>query len=145
MIDDNVRKLIREVLAEELRRVKTDAKAAPGGHEETVSLTSDADLSAFVAKLMKLAGDAKARRDIEQGRLVFRLASKDEPALTPTTAPASTGAGDTVRMERGMVSERQVDALPGGTRLLQAGKDVKFTPLARDRLRQRGIKIERTG
>jgi hypothetical protein len=145
MIDDNVRKLIREVLAEELRRVKSDAKAAPGGHEETVSLTSDADLSAFVAKLMKLAGDAKARRDIEQGRLVFRLASKDEPALTPTTAPASTGAGDTVRIERGMVSERQVDALPGGTKVLQAGKAVIFTPLARDRLRQRGIKMERTG
>jgi hypothetical protein len=143
MIDDNVRKLIREVLAEELKRVKTESGAGPAVQEEAVSIASDADLAAFVTKLMKLAGDAKARRDIEQGRLVFRLAGNGPGTSAPAAGPAP--AGDTVRMDRGVVSERQVDALPRGTRILQAGRQVKLTPLAKDRLRQRGIKIERTG
>lgn len=145
MIDDTVRKLIREVLTEELRRVRTDARAAPGVREETVEIASDADLAAFVAKLMKLAGDAKARRDIEQARLVFRLAGTARQASVSAPDPAPAPSGGTVRIERGVVSERQVDALPRGTRVLRAGKNVKLTPLARDRLRQRGIKIERTG
>jgi hypothetical protein len=143
MIDDNVRKLIREVLSEELQRVKAEAQATPGVREETVAVASDADLATFVEKLMKLAGDAKVRRDIEQGRVVFRLAGNVPGTSVPAAEPAP--AGDTVRMDRGVVSERQVDALPRGTRILQAGKNVKLTPLAKDRLRQRGIKIERTG
>lgn len=143
MVDDNVRKLIREVLAEELQRVKAESSTAHGVQEETVSIASNADLADFVAKLMKLAGDAKARRDIEQGRRVFRLAGNAPRTSAPAADPAP--ANDTVRMERGVVSERQVDALPRGTRILLVGKDVKLTPLARDRLRQRGIKIERTG
>ncbi|MBE9554948.1 MAG: hypothetical protein IMF05_15900 [Proteobacteria bacterium] len=142
MVDDTVRKLIREVLAEELQRVKADTQATPGVREETVAVASDADLAAFVARLMKLAGDAKARRDIERGRVVFRLAG-NAPRNPAAAEPAP--AGDTVRMDRGVVSERQVDALPKGTRILLAGKNVKLTPLAKDRLRQRGIKIERTG
>ncbi len=143
MVDDTVRKMIREVLAEELKRVKAEVQATPGVREETVSIGSDADLAAFVAKLMKLAGDARARRDIEQGRVVFRLAGNAQPASGSTPVPAPVG--DTVRMERGVVSERQVDAMPKGTRILQAGPQVKLTPLAKDRLRRRGIKIERTG
>jgi len=149
MIDDNVRKMIREVLAEELRRVKTEASGISGVREETVTIGSDADLAAFVARLMKLAGDSRARREIEQGRLMFRLAghSLSASAKASEHAPAAefAPAGDVARMERGIVSERQVDALPKGTRILQAGLQVKLTPLGRDRLRQRGIKIERTG
>jgi hypothetical protein len=144
MVDDSVRRLIREVLAEELRRMKAETAPMPGVHEEAVSIGSDADLAVFVAKLMKLAGDAKARRDIEQGRVVFRLAGQGQKPSGSAAEPAAP-AGDTVRMERGVVSERQVDALPKGTRILRAGKDVKLTPLAKDRLRHRGIKIERTG
>jgi hypothetical protein len=53
--------------------------------------------------------------------------------------------GGTVRLDRGVVSERKVDGLPKGTRILQIASGVKLTPLAKDRLRQRGIKIERTG
>lgn len=149
MIDDNVRKMIRDVLAEELQRVKTEASGISGVREETVAIDSDADLAAFVAKLMKLAGDSRARGDIEQGRVVFRLAGHSPPASATASeyAPAAefAPARDVARMERGIVSERQVDALPKGTRILQVGPQVKLTPLGRDRLRQRGIKIERTG
>ena len=44
----------------------------------------------------------------------------------------------------GFFSERQVDKLPKGTARVVLGKAVKLTPLARDRLSHRRIKIERT-
>ncbi len=145
MIDETVRKLIREVLAEELQRARAGAAAVAGPRVEAVSIASDADLAAFVGKLLKAAADPAERRDIEQGRVVFRLAEGVGAAKLRPAAPAAAPAGDTARMDRGVVSERGVDALPRGIRVLQLGKDVKLTPLARDRLRQRGIKIERTG
>lgn len=147
MIDDSMRQLIREVLAEELRRIKTDTAAMSGPRIETVAIASDADLAAFVAKLMKASADPAARREIEQGRVVFRLAAGAGNTSAPVSAPASapSPSGGTARVERGVVSERGVDALSKATRILQVGKDVKLTPLAKDRLRQRGIRIERTG
>lgn len=147
MIDDSVRSLIREVLAEELKRFKAGRRdTSSGAREETVAIGSDADLAGFVTRLLGLAADSKTRRDIEQGRLVFRLAGGAGRSPAAASASASVAqAGDTVRMDRGVMSERQVDALPKGTRTLLAGRDVKLTPLARDRLRQRGIKIERAG
>jgi hypothetical protein len=146
MIDNNVRKLIREVLVEELRRVKAEALIASDPRHEVVSIRSDADLAEFVARLMKLASDGKTRRDIEQGRLVFRLGGLPESNDPGGPIPAgSSTVGDKVSLDRGVVSERQVDGLPKGTRILKVGRDVKLTPLAKDRLRQRGIKIERTG
>jgi hypothetical protein len=42
-----------------------------------------------------------------------------------------------------MVTERQVNALPAGTTQLVIAGSVRLTPLARDRLRQRGIAVER--
>ncbi|MEN8196578.1 MAG: hypothetical protein ABFS30_08680 [Pseudomonadota bacterium] len=95
MIDDNVRKLIREVLAEELQRVKAELGAGPAVQEEAVSIASDADLAAFVTKLMKLAGDAKARRDIERGRRVFRLAGNALRTSATAAAPAPAGRAAT--------------------------------------------------
>jgi hypothetical protein len=47
------------------------------------------------------------------------------------------------RIDKGMVSERQIDALPPGTSQLVIGKSVRLTPLARDRARARGIILER--
>jgi hypothetical protein len=149
MIDDNVRKMIREVLAEELRRAKAEVHGAAAPRHEVVSIKSDADLAEFVARLMKLASDGKTRGDIEQGRLVFRLGgqqpSSDPAGSAPAARLASPVTGGTVRLDRGVVSERKVDGLPKGTRILQIASGVKLTPLAKDRLRQRGIKIERTG
>ena len=46
--------------------------------------------------------------------------------------------------ERGLVTEKDIAKLPAGLTAIEAGKRVRFTPLARDELRRRGIKIERT-
>ncbi|MBL4769056.1 MAG: hypothetical protein JKY94_15320, partial [Rhodobacteraceae bacterium] len=48
-----------------------------------------------------------------------------------------------VRFERGLVSERDVASLPQDMRRVDVGKTVRFTPLARDELRRRNIKVER--
>ncbi len=145
MADPAIAALIREVLAEELARIARDkahSGASPSSaREEHVTISSDADLQAFARQVLKHAADPKAREDIEQGRLVFRLAGKTAPA--PGHAePASLGGEITI--ETGIISERQVDRLPKDTKKLRITKRVRLTPLARDRLRHRGISIERT-
>lgn len=144
MADPAIAALIREVLAEELARIAREK--APSGaasssvREEHVTISSDADLQAFARQMLKHAADPKARQDIEQGRLVFRLASGT--AQAPRHAePTSVGSETTI--ESGIISERQVDRLPKDTKKLRITKHVRLTPLARDRLRHRGISIER--
>jgi len=151
MTDAVLASLIREVLAEELARLKPAARAAAPA-EETVRVASDADLQAFARKVLALAADPAKRAAIEDGRLVFRLAGAGaaaRPAAPATSAgPAATAmpapsADGIVVIERGFVSERQIDRMSGDVRRVVLGKTVKLTPLARDRLRKRGIAIER--
>ena len=144
MADPAIAALIREVLAEELARIARDK--APSGsapssvREEHVTISSDADLQAFARQVLKHAADPKAREDIEQGRLQFRLAGGTAQAPR-NNEPVSLGSETTI--ETGIISERQVDRLPKDTKKLRITKHVRLTPLARDRLRHRGISIER--
>jgi len=160
--DPAVAELIREVLAEELARLRADVR------EERVRIADDADLAAFARRVLAMADDRWAREALESGRLVFRLdagaggaagtagrhgagdgrvrGGREADAITaslPSTASAHGSAGQTETIERGLVSERRVDRLPRGTARVRLGRDVKLTPLARDRLRRRGIVIER--
>lgn len=136
-MDRDIRGLIRQVLAEELAKLRPATNAPP--REESVRIADDRDLDRFVRRILTLGGDAGTRRAIEEGRLVFRLSDSAAPARSNSRPAASQ------RIDKGFVSERQIDALPDGTKVLQVGKAVRFTPLGRDRLRQRGIVIERAG
>ena len=148
MSDPAIQALIREVLAEELAKLGRDRKTAGGGDDvrvEHVSVGSDAELGRLVARVLELAGNPKTRRDLEQGRLVFRLAGAQAGETSERRDEArAPAAGETATIESGVLSERQVDRLPKETRRLMLGKAVKLTPLARDRLGHRGIRIERT-
>ena len=139
-----LRQIIREILVEELGKVP-DLPGASRVTEEQVSLRSNADLSAFVARLMKAAQDGRLRGDIESGRHVFRLAETAPGRLEAhqplAPAPQAVAA---IRFERGLVSERDVAALTRDTTRIEVGRSVRFTPLARDELRRRGIRIERS-
>ncbi len=137
-MDNDIRSLIRQVLAEELAKLRPAANAPP--REERVRIDSDQDLDRFVRRLMTLSGDPSNKRAIEEGRLVFRLGSNS--GKTASRSGVSTASSQ--RIDKGFVSERQINALPEGTKVLQVGKAVRFTPLGRDRLRQRGIVIERS-
>lgn len=148
--------MIREVLAEELRRVRAERGPLIGRRdsrtdirEEPVAIASDADLAAFVRRLLAMTGDDRTRHDIEAGRVRFRLAGRPHGVTAPhgtnANARAATPAEQVAHLDEGFVSERQVDDLPAGTTKVVIGKSVRFTPLAMDRLRQRGITIEREG
>ena len=143
----DLRAMIREVLREELAaRGVGRPSGAPQIREEAVSVASDADLAAFARRILALAGDSKARADIESGRHVFRLASAGSRGAT--TAEAYERAQpkqnlSPVSFERGLVNEREIRNLPEGITVIRIGKTVRLTPLAQDELRRLGIKIER--
>lgn len=147
-----LRQLIREVLVDELGRLRRESGAfaqttpTPQVREETVEIRSSADLMAFARRLLEVSKDGRACREIESGRWIFRLAGGSAGGMRPVTSPGahSASAGGAVRFDHGLVSERQVDGIPPGTERLILGKRVRLTPLARDRIRQRAIRIERT-
>ena len=152
-VDASLAILIKEVLAEELSRLKnngagTSSLVKSTAREETVSILNDADLNAFAMKLLEMFEDKSRRQDIRQGRIVFKLVGKPGGSST-TPAPKSARDGAIVSsslmvdIETGFLSERHVDQLSGTVKRARLGKRVKMTPLARDRFRQRGIAIER--
>jgi hypothetical protein len=151
-VGDELRALIREVIRDVL------PKGLPA--VETVNLSTDDDLAAFVATLLDL--DADAREDLRAGRKRFRLAaplkapqtSSVTGAPTITAAPGASGSDGltavngsagppTRRIERGAVTEKVIrDAARAGERLV-LGPGAVLTPLARDRARVSGVEISK--
>jgi hypothetical protein len=156
-VGDELRALIREVIRDVL------PKGLPV--VETVNLSTDEDLAAFVARLLDL--DADAREDLHAGRKRFRLAVPPHPqapqASSVTGVPTITGAPGisgthgsngltavngsagppTRRIERGAVTEKVIrDAARAGERLV-LGPGAVLTPLARDRARVSGVEISK--
>jgi hypothetical protein len=138
---DELRALVREVIRDVL----------PNGLPvtETVDLSTDEDLAAFVGRLLDL--DPGEREDLRVGRKRFRLApgtvrtapaAAPAPGPGPAAAPASAASGAPVRrVERGAVTEALVrDAALAGERLV-LGRAAVLTPLARDRARATGVEI----
>ena len=100
---------------------------------ETVSLRNDADLDAFVKRLLRLFENPKQRDALRAGRLRFRLAAAAGPG---SVQPAH-------RVDKGAVTEAMVrQAARAGARLVLGPRAV-LTPLARDRARTAGVEIER--
>jgi hypothetical protein len=133
---EELRALVREVLRDVL----------PQGLPvtETVNLSTDDDLAAFVKRLLDL--DPDEREQVRSGRKRFRLATV--PAL-PVPAGALNGAeraGESTpvrRIERGAVTEAVINAAARAGERLVLGRGAVLTPLARDRARARGVPIEK--
>jgi hypothetical protein len=110
------------------------ARAGTRTRRETVRITGDADLHAFVLRLLELFENPKTREDLRAGRLGFDLAGG-------VAAPAAPGAVE--RVERGAVTERVVSAAASrGTRLV-LGPAAVLTPLAREKARALGVLVEK--
>jgi hypothetical protein len=100
---------------------------------EPVTLRNDADLSAFVSRLLVMFDNPKRREEIRTGRLRFRLGA---PATPASFQPSR-------RVEEGAVTEKVVrEAAQVGARLV-LGPGAVLTPLARDRARADGVPVER--
>ena len=120
-----LRGLVREVLRETL------AKRTPPSHGvETVELSTEAQLQAFVIRLAS-PGVIEA---VRAGKLRFTLGT----AKMPSAPIAVAGA-----VIEGVVNERRVDSLAGAGKII-LGPTAVLTPLARDRARKLGLKIERS-
>ena len=139
---DALRSLIREIISDVL----------PGGLPgsppvaETVNLSTDEDLAAFVKRLLDL--DPGQREELRSGRKRFRLASPQAPSV-PAGAGQVNGterAGSSApvrRIERGAVTETMIAAAARAGERLVLGHGAMLTPLARDCARASGVQIEK--
>jgi hypothetical protein len=100
---------------------------------ETVSLRTNADLDAFVKRLLRLFENPQRRDALRAGRLRFRLAAAAGPG---SVQPAH-------RVDKGAVTEAMVRQAAGAGARLVLGRRAVLTPLARDRARAAGVEIER--
>ena len=129
---DALRSLIREIISDVL----------PGGlpgsppAAETVNLSTDEDLAAFVKRLLELSPDE--REEVRSGRKRFRLAAPPDPR-----DPGTREVTAVRRIERGAVTERVINAAAQAGERLVLGRGAVLTPLARDRARASGVQIEK--
>ena len=135
---DELRALVREVI----RDVLPQGLAVT----ETVNLSTDDDLAAFVKRLLDL--DPGQREELRSGRKRFRLASPQAPSV-PAGAGHSHGAeragpsAPVRRIERGAVTEAVIVAAARAGERLVLSRGAVLTPLARDRARASGVPIEK--
>ena len=137
---EELRALVREVIRDVL------PKGLPV--TETVNLSTDDDLAAFVRRLLDLEPDQ--REELRSGRKRFRLPEISSVSPAPSVAAgAANGAeragGSTPvrRIERGAVTEAVVIAAARAGERLLLGRGAVLTPLARDRARASGVPIEK--
>jgi hypothetical protein len=135
-----VREVIRDVLPQGLPVI------------ETVNLSTDKDLAAFVKRLLEL--DPDQREELRSGRKRFRL--PEMGSVTPAP-PVPAGAalisgngaersGESApvrRIERGAVTEAVINQAARAGQRLVLGRGAVLTPLARDRARASGVQIEK--
>jgi hypothetical protein len=143
---ESLRALVREALGDLLPEI---AKALPDGppstprsapakgeatdEVETVALGSDADLAAFVRRLIQLSESSARREDLRSGRLRFRLA-----ANVATQPPQSVH-----RIDKGVVTEATIREVARSGAKLVLGPNAVLTPLGRDRARADGVQVEK--
>ena len=99
---------------------------------DTVRIATDNDLDAFVRQLLRLFENPKARADLRNGRLSFRLAAG--PAHSQTTFR---------RIDSGAVTERHIADIAESGGGLVLGRKAVLTPLAREKARALGVSIQK--
>jgi len=141
MSANEIRMAIREILAEELLKFRAgegDAAGHPSAsRKESVLLRDDADLAAFVRKVVELAQDPECAEALRTGRMAFRL-DRVQESPSPRRAEED-GAGQAVRIDGKLITESQIAAVPEGS-AVEIGADARMTPLAQDEMRRRRLK-----
>jgi hypothetical protein len=153
-----IRLQIRELLMEEIGRLKAAGGiSSPKNTEEVVSMKSDSDLNAFAKRLIELCQDKNKQGDILSGQYRFKLSqatvtrlresttshaavnSQQPPTLQQVPQQIPTHA----QFDKRMITERDIENLPEGTKSISIIKSAVFTPLARDEVRRRNINLQR--
>ena len=119
---------LRSMVREALRDVMAQRTGASLAAVESVRLANDQDLAAFVSRLM----DPAVQERVKSGRLRFTLGVNPAQQVAAAAGTPLTG----------VVTEKTIDRI-AGTGSLILGPGAVLTPLARDRARQLGLKLER--
>lgn len=119
---------LRSMVREALRDVMAQRTGASLAAVESVRLANDQDLAAFVSRLM----DPAVQERVKSGRLRFTLGVNPAQQVAAAASTPLTG----------VVTEKTIDRI-AGTGSLILGPGAVLTPLARDRARQLGLKLER--
>jgi len=118
-----LRGMVREVLRDVMAQRAPAALAAV----ESVRIGNDQELAAFIARLI----DPATAERVRSGKLRFTVGAA---SLSPAAAPHASLAG--------VITEKTIDRHAGaGTVVIEA--NAVLTPLARDRARRLGLRIER--
>lgn len=133
---DELRQLVRDILRElvPVTGLPAGGTGGAGGAVRAVRLTTDAELQAFVADVLRLADDPRRRADLETGRLRFTLGDREAGAASAHPA---------CKIEKGAVTERAVLAAAKAGERLVLGPRAVLTPLARDKARALGVRVEK--
>jgi len=137
--DEELRRAVRAILEEALSSGDRVA-ASPLSTDPTtiqVHIQTDADLAAFVHKVLDLVVDPAKTHAIREGRLRFVM-DHAAPALGPSAG------GEVLRLRGEALTEKKLSALPPGTTRIVLERGAVVTPLARERARQIGITLERS-
>jgi len=133
MNESELRSMVREVLHEALGKGGPSTHAGAGSTAvETVQISTDADLANFIQRLVRLVDDPTTGRAVRAGRHRFTLAGAAPSPVAPDQAAVLGGTITEARINRNAKS---------GVIIL--APDAVITPLARDRARALGLKIER--
>jgi phosphohistidine swiveling domain-containing protein len=142
-VGKEIRKIIRELLVEEIalinkESVSLDQKTT---REEIVSIKTDEDLMNFVKKILNIVKETDGFSNIENGDIIFHL---DVPSSANLNSKSCTSHPTSNKIEDGLITEYDIAKLDENITVLQILKNAKLTPLAKDELRKKGIKMERT-
>ena len=150
MKNEMISALIRDILHEELelvrnkkRKIKKKEVIQKNIRRERISISSDIDLQKLIRKIIELFKTEDGKKDFLEGNIVFHLDETEKNSIQIDEQMSQGEKRHIEKFERKLLSERLVDEFPQETKLVVLGKKVRTTPLARDRLRQRGILIER--
>mgnify|MGYP000053038229 FL=1 len=153
MSETELRAMVRQVLGDILKDRRAGkplvAPAPPAPAVEAVSITGNADLAAFVQRLIGLLDDPVKGAAIRSGNHVFALANGQAlaQAQAHTQAPAQATAPATPCPAElsGTITEARIAKIAklGETDRIVLAPGAVMTPLANDRARAVGLKIER--
>ena len=131
----DVRTIVREVLAEVLASRKSASGTAT---VQSVRIATDNDLARFVARLIQELDDPTTSTDLRSGARRFTL----RDVVGSVNPPVGTSSPPGTFALQGVITESRIErCAPDGALVLGAG--AILTPLARDKARKLGLKIER--
>ena len=145
--NEMLRSLVREALRDALggaNGASDIAKALSGSATpvqkpaqvvEMVSLTTDAEVTSFVHRILDLAADGKTLSALRSGELVFHLTESSKANIADNSG--------TTRIEKGAVTESTIRKAAESGSTLILGRKVVVTSLARDKARDLGVTIVR--